>query len=129
MIKNSFIEYLLELLSPLDNIKSKKMFGGYGIYKDNIFFALVSEEILYFKVDDSNIKDFQAYDSKPFSYENKNKKTISMSYFQVPVEILENQSELITFANKSINAAIKSKALSKLRPLILSSSKDEAGFE
>lgn len=109
MSDNSYIKFILDILSPLTGIKCTKMFGGYGIYKDNIFFAIMAQDILYFKVDDINRNDYQEYESKPFSYKNKNKKSIVMSYWQVPSDILENQNELINWVNKAVNAAKRTK--------------------
>ncbi len=80
MLNNQYIDYVLDLLSPLGNIKARKMFGGYGIYKDSIFFAIIIENILYFKVGDGNRSQYESYGSKPFSYEGKAKKMVTMSY-------------------------------------------------
>ncbi len=109
MLKNGFAEYVLDVLSPLGNIKSRKMFGGVGFYKDGIFFALIADEILYFKVDDVTRSDYEAYDSKPFSYEGKNKKTVVMSYWEVPVDILENQDKLAAWVHQAVKAAKRAK--------------------
>ena len=49
-----FISYLLELLAPFGNVRAKKMFGGHGIFKDELMFGLVADETLYLKADDGN---------------------------------------------------------------------------
>lgn len=113
MKNNDYAYYVLDLLEPLGNIKSRKMFGGFGIYKSDIFFALIIDNILYFKVDESNRSQYESLDSKPFSYEGKNGKMISMSYWEVPIDILENNSKLTQWVELAVKAAIKSKKLSK----------------
>lgn len=50
-MRNEFVEYLLELLEPSGGVRAKAMFGGFGIYRDNLMFGLVADDILYFKVD------------------------------------------------------------------------------
>ena len=42
------------------------MFGGVGIYAKEAFFALVDDDVLYLKVDDSNRGDFEARGMSPF---------------------------------------------------------------
>lgn len=109
MNNNHYIDFVLDILSPLGNIKTRKMFGSYGIYKDDIFFALVVEDILYFKVDDSNRQTYESYGSKPFTYEGKNKKTVAMGYWQVPADILEDHSQLTQWVNQAVLAARRAK--------------------
>ncbi len=104
MRNNHYITYILDLLSPLGGIKVRKMFGGYGIYKDSVFFALIIDDTLYFKVGDNNRAAYQANDSKPFSYE-KNNKTVSLSYWQVPADILEDSHRLVQWVNEAVKAA------------------------
>lgn len=48
---SSFVEYILELLTPLGYIRAKKMFGEYGLYCDEVFFAMICDGILYFQID------------------------------------------------------------------------------
>lgn len=109
MTTQSFFYYILDVLSPLGGIKTRKMFGGYGFYKNHIFFALIIEDVLYFKVDDTNKKDYEMYDAQPFSYAGKNGKTIVMSYWQVPVDILDNSIQLAIWVDKAVAAAKRAK--------------------
>jgi DNA transformation protein and related proteins len=103
ILNNSYATYILDLLSHLDNISMRKMFGGYGIYQHGIIFGIIINDIVYFKVDESNQKLYTAYNSEPFSYEGKNKKRITLSYWQVPSEILENRLELENWVDLSVS--------------------------
>lgn len=105
MSNGGYVDYILDSLSPLENIKSRKMFGGYGIYQDSVFFALIIDDTLYFKIGDVNRSDYEAYNSKPFSYIGKNGKRIAMSYWEVPVDVLENHDTLARWVEKSVIAA------------------------
>lgn len=109
MIRDNYAHYILDLLLPLGNIKARKMFGGFGIYQNGIFFALIANNILYFKVDDANQSDYESFGSKPFSYTNKNDKLVSMSYWEVPINILENQDRLEEWVNNAVQAAKRAK--------------------
>lgn len=103
---NDFFEYILhDVFAGIDGITSRPMFGGYGFYKDGIFFALIAYGKLYFKVGKSNQKDYQEYGSKPFVYTgHKNKKPVTMSYWEVPADILEEKQEIEAWIQKAVKA-------------------------
>ncbi len=65
--RSEFVEYLLDELAPLGHLRAKAMFGGFGLYCDDLFFALVADEILYLKVDDLNRPRFMAEQLTPFA--------------------------------------------------------------
>jgi len=113
MNNREYIDYILDTLSSFDNTKSRKMFGGYGIYKDDVFFGIISDGILYFKVDDSNRSMYELYGSKQFTYERKDRKKIAMSYWEVPADILENRNELALWAQKAYEAARRTKKVKR----------------
>lgn len=84
------------------------MFGGFGVYKSGVMFGLIAEDELYFKVDDTNRPDFEARKSKPFVYDAKGK-PITMSYWRVPDDVLENPEDLKAWAMKAYDVALKTK--------------------
>ena len=109
MNTTEYVDYILDILSPLENINARKMFGGYGIYKNAIFFALIIDDVLYFKVGNANLPDYKAKNSTPFSYTSKNGKSVAMSYWEVPPDILENHNELARWVEKSVAVAQSAK--------------------
>lgn len=107
---NSFHEYIMgEVFPRIDGITSRPMFGGFGIYRDGIFFALIADGELYFKVGESNRADYEKYGSKPFIYTGHKGKDVTMSYWLLPEEILENKDELVKWVEKSVEVAKNSK--------------------
>lgn len=105
MSNSGYVDYILDILSPLGNIKARKMFGGYGIYKDGVFFALIIEDVLYFKVGDANRPIYEASHSKPFSYIRPDGKSVAMSYWEVPDDVLENHHKLAQWVEESVAVA------------------------
>jgi DNA transformation protein len=83
------------------------MFGGVGLYLDGVFFALIANDILYFKVDDSNRKDYEAKGMGPFR-PYRDKSTI-MQYYEVPVEVVEGNDTLRLWVSKALEAAARKK--------------------
>ena len=106
-VSPEYQEYVTEQLSAVGYIAAKKMFGGVGLYADGIFFALLADDVLYVKVDDTNRQDFEQAGMGAFRpYPDK---TRSMQYFEVPVEVLEDAEELYNWAGKSITVALNAK--------------------
>jgi DNA transformation protein len=103
--ESEFIDYIIEsLATELENVRAKKMFGGHGIYADDVMFALVSDEELFLKVDSEIISTFKDLDLEPFTYTRK-EKDIQMSYYQAPATALEDPEVLAEWASRSISAA------------------------
>jgi hypothetical protein len=53
-VSQSYRDFVLEQLGRVSPVTGKSMFGGVGLYADGLFFALIAEDRLYFKVDDPN---------------------------------------------------------------------------
>jgi len=105
VISGEFKEYILERLECFGPVVARKMFGGLGLYLNGIHFALVSRNVLYFKVDDSNRLDFEKAGMgqfKPFG-----EKSYSMSYYEVPPEVLDDNQALKEWASRAYEAAIR----------------------
>ncbi|MEZ5453636.1 MAG: TfoX/Sxy family protein [Thiothrix sp.] len=113
--QSEYVTYLLELLAPLGQVSARSMFGGHGIYRDDVMFGLVADETLYFKVTTDNQAAYEQAGSQPFSYSKKDGKVAVMSYWTVPADLLEDQDQLLEWAREAYNIALKSKAPPKRR--------------
>ena len=92
-----YLNFIMEKLSPTGDIKSRAMFGGYGIFHEGLMFALISEDTLYFKVNESNRNIYEMAGSRPFPH--------GISYWEVPTEVLEENAKLHEWAKISIGIA------------------------
>lgn len=102
----SFHQYVMEeVLNDIEGITSRPMFGGWGIYMEGIFFGLIADGQLYFKVDESNQKDYEKQGSKAFVYEGHKGKKVTMTYWELPADIMEDKNLLVEWVKKSANAA------------------------
>jgi DNA transformation protein len=103
-----YCEYILDLLQNCGDVTIKRMFGGYGVFKNTVITAIIVKDELYLKVDSSNQKQFEKLNSEQFSYESKDK-VIKMSYWKVPLEIIEDHEHLEEWFNQSYYFSLKSK--------------------
>ncbi len=103
-VPESQINFILDQLSDLDQVSAKRMFGGVGFFKDGKMFGMLNNKgVFLLKVDDSNRLDYEEKGMAPFSH-SKHKKG-SMPYYEVPLEVVEDQKELGSWAGKSYNIA------------------------
>ncbi len=99
-----FLNYVTEQLSMLEGVSARRMFGGYGLYCGERIFGLISGDVLYFKVADGNRADYEARGMgqfRPFA----GRRQVSMNYFEVPVDVLEDAEQCAAWARRSVAAA------------------------
>ncbi len=70
---SEFVEFVLELLAPLGAVRARAMFGGFGIYRGDSFFAIIVDDKLYFKTDHVTRGEFTARGLSPFTYATRGK--------------------------------------------------------
>lgn len=110
-VSDSFREFTLEQLGRVTPVTSRRMFGGVGIYAGGQFFALMDNNRLYFKVDDSNRPDYEAAGMEPFRPYGEDGG--AMSYYEVPPELLEDVDALSGWVTKAIAVARTKRARQK----------------
>lgn len=107
-ITDEFVSHLLDLLFEFGVVTAKPMFGGHGIYRDGIIFAIVVKGALYFKADDISRSRFTDIGLSRFAYLRKGKEC-AMSYCLAPEEVLEDRDELYGWARDAFEAALRSR--------------------
>ena len=99
--------FLEDLFAAFGPITIRKMFGGGGLYRDGIMFALVANDRLYLKADETNRADFEDEGMKPFTYMGRGK-PVRMSYWELPEALYDDPERLADLARKSFDVALKS---------------------
>src|SRR4051794_15655065 len=92
--RNGFVEHVVETMREFGPVIAKQMFGGWGLYHEGLFFALIIEDALYLKVDEDNLAQFESARLPSFVYVTKDGDRIAMSYYQAPPEALESPSSM-----------------------------------
>jgi DNA transformation protein len=102
---DSFAEFLREQLAPLGGLTIRRMFGKTGVFCDGVMFGMVTENTLYFRVDDHNRETFkEARSFPPLNYEKKGC-TIDLSFWRVPERLFDEPDELVAWARAALAAA------------------------
>jgi len=100
MKNDSFKDFVLDQLHELEEIEARRMFGGFGLYHDETFFGIIHEGRLYFKADESTAGEYRKRKMNPF---RPNAKQTLKSYYQGPVEIIEDAEQLADWARQAID--------------------------
>jgi DNA transformation protein len=111
----SFVEYLLDALSALPGLRSKSMFGGFGLQSEDAFFGIVWNGSAYFKVDDATRPKYVELGSEPFTY-SRDGKQMSMGYYVVPANVIEDHEQLLAWAQEAIGVARNARTTRVARP-------------
>ena len=106
--ENEFATHIRDLLAPFgdgtESLRIRSMFGGYGVFLGDTMFALIADDVLYFKVDDQTTSEFQDAGAEPFTF-NRGGKARQMSYYTAPDGALEDTETLHAWAELAIGAA------------------------
>src|SRR5215813_13091032 len=105
-VSQSYREFVLEQMGRVTPVTGKSMFGGVGIYAEGLFFALIAEDRLYFKVDDISRLDFERLGMEPFRPFGDDS---AMGYYEVPADVVEDSDQLAIWMRKAISVASNGK--------------------
>jgi len=100
----SFRTFVLDQLArTTTGVRARAMFGGVGIYSGRLFFALIDDDTVYFKVDDTNRADFEARGMGPFRPMGADSE--AMQYYAVPEDLLDDPDALRPWVEGALAAA------------------------
>lgn len=109
MTKHSgFVELVIEQLAPFGRPQIRAMFGGFGVYRDGLIFAIIVDDTLYFKADPLSRKEFEARGQTPFTYAVRGR-SVAMQYYEAPAEVFEGPEAMRVWAEKAYGAALRAR--------------------
>ena len=110
-----FADFLRDQLAPLGRITMRRMFGKTGVFCDGVMLGMVTDNTLYFRVDDQNRSTFEeAHDAPPLNYRKKGS-TIDLSFWRAPERLMDEPDELVEWARAALAAARRVAAKRKPR--------------
>jgi DNA transformation protein len=105
-VSENYRVFVLEQLGRVAPVTARSMFGEVGIYARGLFFALIAEQRLFFKVDDATRPDFERLGMEPFRPFGEES---ALGYYEVPADVVEDAVRLAPWMEKAIDVAAKSK--------------------
>ena len=114
MAKSSpLLDYLVDQMAPLGDVRGRSMFGGFGVYLDGVIIGIIAFDTFYLKVDDTNRPAFEAAGSQPFIYHQGKMDATMSSYWECPADVLEEPDQLRSWALTSLTVSRRARAPAK----------------
>lgn len=107
-MSKELLDHALELLAPLGPLRSRRMFGGWGIYVDDLFIAIIAFDQLFLKADDTTLPRFEAAGCRRFEYEREGK-LAGLRYFSPPEDAMESPALMRPWAQLAVEAALRAR--------------------
>lgn len=98
-------EHIRDLFAAFGPVDVRRMFGGEGLYRDGVMFALVADGALYLKADERSVAAFERERCQPFTHETRGGRRAVMSYWRLPERLYDDPDELATWARQALLAA------------------------
>lgn len=105
---DGFVELVLEQMAGFGVPRVRRMFGGYGLYRDDLMFAIILQEKLYLKADAVNVARFEQAGLQPFTYASKGR-MVTLRYYEAPPEVYEDQDDMQQWARSAFEAALRAR--------------------
>ncbi len=108
-VSTNYRSFILEQLGrALPDVRARSMFGGVGVYSGEMFFALLDNDTLFFKVDDETRPDFEAIGMGPFRPFGDGGEV--MQYYEVSAELIEDAEQLREWSTRAVGVARRARA-------------------
>ena len=102
-VSEAFRDYVVEQLAGLGAVTVRRMFGGAGLYHDGLFFGVLDDDEVFFRVDDATRPRYEARGARPFA--PMANEAPMRGYYLVPAEVLEDRDALTAWAREAVEAA------------------------
>jgi DNA transformation protein len=112
-LTTAFLDFVLDQLADIDAVSARPMFGGTGLYADDVFFGIVFFDTLYLKVNDSTRGAYERAGMKPFKpYADR---PTTMQYYEAPAHVLEDRELLTKWVQRAVAVAVEAAGSKKIR--------------
>jgi DNA transformation protein len=103
---DGLVAHILDMLADWGGISARRMFSGYGLFRQGAMFGLIARDTFYLRVDDRNRPDFVAVGSRVFTYRREAREVELRGYMECPPEVLEDPDEMMRWSKAAASAAL-----------------------
>ena len=103
---DGLVAHILDMLGDWGGISARRMFSGYGLFRQGAMFGLIARDTFYLRVDDRNRAEFAAAGSRVFTYRREAREVELRGYMECPPDLLEDPEEMIRWAKGAAAAAV-----------------------
>ena len=102
-VSSEYLEYIVELLSPVGSLQTRRMFGGVLLVVEDKQLGIIIDEIVYFKVISPDLQGkYRETGSVQFSYarKDKNDPVIINNWWSIPDAAVDDGEEMVRLARE-----------------------------
>jgi len=99
MTRAAFCALVMDRLHALSDLQCRPMFGCFGLYGEGTFFAIICQERLFFRTDESTRSEYVDAGMEPFVFRDHQS---TNSYYEVPPAVLRSPAKLTKWARQAI---------------------------
>jgi DNA transformation protein len=114
-MRDGLVSHILDMLRDWGGVSARRMFSGYGLFRQGAMFGLIARDTFYLRVDDRNRPDFAAAGSRVFTYRREGREVELRGYMECPPDILEDSEEMLRWAKAAASAALAALAEKPVR--------------
>jgi DNA transformation protein len=112
-----FSDHIEELLAGFGKVEVRRMFGGAGVYRGGVGFAILDDDTFFIKADSGFGTELKKRGSKPWSYSIKKDGTVrDIAYWSIPESAMDDPDEASALARRSHQIAVKADAIKAKKP-------------
>ena len=114
---DSFHEFVMELFAPMGAVAVRRMFGGAGVFRDGLMFALLADDVIYLKTDAAFRAELEAEGSEPFLWTRPSDGKVSdMGYLSLPTDAMDEPDLASEWGRKAFAVALAANAKKPKKP-------------
>lgn len=102
--------FLQDLFADLGSVETRPMFGVGGLFCDGTIFAVIADERVFLKTDETRRGDFLSEGTAPFVYRVRNGDEVVTSYYELPARLFDDPDEALLSARRAYAIALRSPA-------------------
>ena len=91
---DSLRDFIQDQIQGLGEVEFRHMFGGYGLYRGDVFFGILYKDRLYFRTDQASRQAYVDRGMRPF---RPSVKQTLKNYYEVPPDIVEDSEALVAW--------------------------------
>jgi DNA transformation protein len=105
-VSQDFMDFACELFSDLGPTRARRMFGGAGVYAQDVMFALIADDVVYVKADGALAEDLEAEGCEAFVFTPKSGPPTQMGYYRLPESALDEPELAAAWGRRALDLAL-----------------------
>ncbi len=97
-VDTGLIAWIEEALAPIGSVSRRAMMGGATLYLDGMIFAIIADDLLWFKADATSNAVWDEAGCTRFSYQMGEGRTGSMNYRRAPDDVYDDADAMRDWA-------------------------------